>query len=496
MFLDSSGAAMQHSEKKLSGALLGDRVMLAAIALSAGAAVVLGLQFVDSALALTVSLGLSVAAALSYALARGTLVSRLVLSFVQVSLVALHIQLARGMLELHFGVFVTLALLLVYLDWRPIVWAAALFAVHHVVFDRLQAAGIGVYCITSPDFGLVMLHALYVVIQTVLEVILVVNMGRTTRESAELRRLSDALAYGDQIMLDVSHIAVSTPGGLALSRALGRMHQTVATVQEAAMGMAVACEEIANGAQDLSVRTEDAAGSLQATSASMEQLTGTVGQTAAASAQANTLALSAAGVAQRGGDVVGQVVDTMREINEGSARIADITSLIDSIAFQTNILALNAAVEAARAGDQGRGFAVVATEVRGLAQRSAQAAREISSLIGASVKKASAGGKLADDAGRTMADLVGSVQRVSAMMGEIHTAAKDQSAGIAQINQSVGQLDQMTQQNAALVEQSAAAAATLKEQADRLADAVSVFALQSTSARRASPHSPIRTVFL
>lgn len=210
----------------------------------------------------------------------------------------------------------------------------------------------------------------------------------------------------------------------------------------------------------------------------MEQLTSTVRNSADAARQANQLAASAAQIASRGGEVVSQVVSTMDEINHSSKKINDIIGVIDGIAFQTNILALNAAVEAARAGEQGRGFAVVAGEVRNLAQRSAQAAKEIKGLIGASVERVEAGSRLVADAGQTMSEIVGSVQRVSDIIGEITAAAGEQSDGIAQVNTAVSQLDQMTQQNAALVEQSAAAAQSLKEQAARLAETVQVFQLR------------------
>ncbi len=207
----------------------------------------------------------------------------------------------------------------------------------------------------------------------------------------------------------------------------------------------------------------------------MEQLTGTVKQTADSAHTANQLASSAAQVAQRGGEVVGHVVKTMDEISTSSKKIADIIGVIDGIAFQTNILALNAAVEAARAGEQGRGFAVVASEVRSLAGRSAEAAREIKSLIGASVERVDSGTRLVQDAGQTMSEIVSSVQRVSDIIGEITAAASEQSQGIGQVNTAVSHLDQMTQQNAALVEQSAAAAHSMKEQAAALAGVVSVF---------------------
>jgi methyl-accepting chemotaxis protein len=211
----------------------------------------------------------------------------------------------------------------------------------------------------------------------------------------------------------------------------------------------------------------------------MEQLTATVRQSAESARMAKQLATSAAEVAQRGGSAVDTVVETMNEINASSRRIADIVGTIDGIAFQTNILALNAAVEAARAGEQGRGFAVVASEVRSLAQRSAEAAREIKSLIGASVERVEAGSKQVTDAGSTMKEIVGSVQRVSDMIGEISTAAAEQSHGIEQVHGAVGDLDRMTQQNAALVEQSSAAAESLKDQAMRLGTLVGAFRLNA-----------------
>ncbi|MEP7296163.1 MAG: methyl-accepting chemotaxis protein [Burkholderiales bacterium] len=270
-----------------------------------------------------------------------------------------------------------------------------------------------------------------------------------------------------------------------LLRALGSMQSAlrglVGEVRSSTDSIGTASSEIATGNQDLSNRTEQTASNLQQAASSMEQLTGTVRQSADSARQANQLATSAAEVAARGGVVVAQVVSTMDDINASSKKIVDIIGVIDGIAFQTNILALNAAVEAARAGEQGRGFAVVASEVRSLAARSAEAAKEIKTLIGASVEKVEGGSRLVANAGQTMSEIVGSVQRVADIIGEITAASSEQSDGIGQINGAVTQLDQMTQQNAALVEQSAAAAQSLKEQAARLAEVVGTFRLDAAS---------------
>jgi len=263
----------------------------------------------------------------------------------------------------------------------------------------------------------------------------------------------------------------------SLAAMVHKLRGVVGEVRSGVESVSTASSEIALGNQDLSGRTEQTASSLQQTAASMEQLTGTVSQSTDTAHRARQLAGMAAQEATRGGEVMSEVVSSMSQISGSSRRIGDIIGTIDSIAFQTNILALNAAVEAARAGEQGRGFAVVASEVRSLAQRSAQAAREIKTLIGASVDTVDAGSRQVAQAGETMGAIVNSVRQVADLIAEIHAASSEQRDGIGQVNQAVSQLDQMTQQNAALVEQSAAAASSLRDQAQRLSLAISVFRL-------------------
>jgi methyl-accepting chemotaxis protein len=445
--------------------------------LSAVTALAIGSYYGHLGEAVLISAVLVAIGAAAFFMARGSLASRLLIPLAVAGTVALHIHLGRGTIEFHFGVFVLLALVLVYRDWRPIVAVAAFFAVHHVLFDRLQAAGFSVYCVPEPNFLKIVMHAVYVVVQTSLEVYLAVRMGQLASQGEELLHLVRAVEADGHLSLDVSHVAVKTAGGQSLQRVIARMNDVLLQVRASTESITTASAEIASGSADLSSRTEQAASSLQQTASAMEELTGTLRHSTDSSHQASQLAYSAANVAVRGGDVVARVVATMDDITDSSRKIGDIIGVIDGIAFQTNILALNAAVEAARAGEQGRGFAVVASEVRSLAQRSADAAKEIKALIGSSVDRVETGSTLVADAGKTMTEVVSSVQRVSDIIKEITTAASEQSGGIGQISTAVNQLDRMTQQNAALVEESAAAAESLREQAHRLGEVLQTFKL-------------------
>ncbi|OXI48959.1 methyl-accepting chemotaxis protein [Burkholderia aenigmatica] len=304
------------------------------------------------------------------------------------------------------------------------------------------------------------------------------------------RPIADALAHFDAIAAgDLRRpIVVDRHDEMGqLLQGLGKMQRglvdTVRTVRGGSESIATAARQIAAGNIDLSSRTEEQAAALQETASSMEQLTGTVKQNADNARQASSLAANASEIANKGNTVVGQVVGTMGEINDSSAKIADIIAIIEGIAFQTNILALNAAVEAARAGEEGRGFAVVAGEVRSLAQRSSTAAKEIKVLIDASVERIRSGSTLVDEAGRTMSDVIGAVQRVTDIMGEIAAASEEQSGGIDQVARAVAQMDEVTQQNAALVEEAAAAAQSLDEQAGRLRETAAVFQLDDDTSR-------------
>jgi methyl-accepting chemotaxis protein len=300
------------------------------------------------------------------------------------------------------------------------------------------------------------------------------QLGGEPRTAADIAR---AVAEGDL----TTPIRLKAGDTQSLMFRLGSMQRSLAeavtNVRQGSENVATASAEIAQGNQDLSNRTEQQASALQQTAATMDQLGATVRNNADNAKQANQLALGASTVAVKGGTMVEQVVETMKGINDSSKKIADIISVIDGIAFQTNILALNAAVEAARAGEQGRGFAVVAGEVRSLAQRSAEAAKEIKNLINASVERVEQGTVLVDQAGHTMGEIVGAIKRVTDIVGEISAASAEQSTGVAQVGQAVTQMDQATQQNSALVEQSAAAAASMKQQAQQLVQAVAVFKL-------------------
>lgn len=422
----------------------------------------------------------------------GTLLTRLAGAVAFMVFSGLHIHQGNGLSELHFGIFVLLAMLLCYQDWRVIVTAAGTVALHHLSFNYLQELGYGVICFTKTGLSVVFIHAAYVVVEAAALCYIAVMLRRASLQGAELEAKVDRLMGDGKGVIDLgdegqrAHSRV----GKSFEGALGVLRSTMDAVRGGADALAMSSQEIAQENLELSRRTEHQAGILQETSSSMAELTATVRQNADTARQANGLATEAAEVARKGGSVVTDVVVTMEAINASAKRIADIISVIDGIAFQTNILALNAAVEAARAGEQGRGFAVVATEVRSLAQRSASAAKDIKTLIDDSVHQVGEGTKLVHHAGVTMTEVVDSVGRVRDLIKEIDDASNEQAAAIALVNKAAGQMDEVTRQNAALVVQVATAADSMQSQAAGLAASTRTFktgpATLSTNSRPAA----------
>jgi methyl-accepting chemotaxis protein len=413
------------------------------------------------------------------AVAGGRRSTRIVVAVALMVFCALHIHEAAGRTELHFGIFALLAFLLCYRDWSVIVAAAGTIAVHHLSFSYLQELGYGARCLTEPGIGMVLVHASYVVAESAVLCYLAVLLRREAVQAAELRAGVAAMTAGGEGTIDLrpAQRPAASDSARALQDVIRRLHRTLANVRHSVGTTADASSHIAAGNAELSARTEHQAASIRATVQSMATLTEAVRRNAEHARQADGLAGSASGVAVRGGEVVAEVVERMQAIDAASRRIADITAVIDGIAFQTNILALNAAVEAARAGEQGRGFAVVAGEVRNLAQRAAAAAREIKGLIEDSVTQVGAGSALVQQAGRTMDEVVGSVRKVSGIIAEISGASAEQARGIAAISETIGEMDSATRENAAMVEEAAASANALREQAGQLAQAVQVFQL-------------------
>ncbi len=457
-----------------------DTLILIAIGVVAAAAAAYGIVYDGLGLALGVG-ALLLGAATGVALvSQGGLGSRIGLPAIGMAMVALAIHVARGHTEAHFAVFAFLAVTTVYRHWLPVLAGAATIAVHHLSFNYLQQWGWGPICFTEPSLLIVVEHAAYVVGEAAILMMLAARSRADFAANEQLSDIATRLVTPDgAIDFGAAQLERPAPAAARMLEVLGRIEDAIATVRASTDSIANASSEIAQGSIDLSQRTEQTVGNLQETASAMDQLTGAVRQSSSAATKADEMARSASEVARRGGEVVQQVVTTMEDIHAASRKIGDIIGTIDGIAFQTNILALNAAVEAARAGEQGRGFAVVAGEVRNLAQRSAEAAKEIKLLIGNSVSRVETGSQLVGHAGTTMQDIVGSVRGVTDIIGEISAASAEQSTGIGHVNDAVVQLESMTQQNAALVEESAAAAGSLREQSARLAEAVSMFRLRA-----------------
>ena len=412
-------------------------------------------------------------------LASGTLTSRMVNAAALMAMCALHIHQGNGREELHFGIFVSLAILLCYRDWRVILFAAGLTAVHHFSFNYLQELGYGVICLTKPGLAIVFIHAGYVIVETMVLCYIALVLQSEALRSAELRT-SVSMLQAQHGIIDLRALApVTSSSGRALRDVLHTLQTAIGQVRDTVETTRGAASDIAEGSALLFEHSRGQTEAFGRAAAAIDELGDIIHANADHARQANALATQASGIAAVGGHQVSAVVERMGLIDTSSRQIAEITAVIDGIAFQTNILALNAAVEAARAGEQGRGFAVVAAEVRQLAQRSGAAAREIKGLIEESVRQVSAGSKLAQEAGRTMDDIVQSVTDVTGMVGRISAAGDEQAVRVAAVSDTIGAMDRSLQHNTQMVSKTAAAADSLQQRAHGLAQIVRIFRLDT-----------------
>ncbi|MDH1380872.1 methyl-accepting chemotaxis protein [Comamonas aquatica] len=416
----------------------------------------------------------ALAAALCFSL-RGTVITRYALPLLLCATVALHIQVSLGTIEFHFGVFVTLALVMVYREWRVVLACAAFFAVHHILFDRLQAWGYGIYCTTEADFQKIVLHATFVVAQTAVEIFILQKMVASYRQGIELQGLVNALDDGGQFNLDISGESVQTPLARELQALMLNLHDTVRTVTHSVRQMQTASHEIQTGSNDLSARTEMACNALEETASAASRVLAAGEHARALAADTDAMTRNATEAAHQGQAVVAALAQSMATIRQQSQEIAEIVAVVDGLAFQTNLLALNAAVEAARAGEQGRGFAVVAEEVRRLALRSADAAQQIRGLIQSSGQAIALGSSQSQDALAAMQQLQQASGNVTGSMREIMDSTQEQASAMADITQAIHQLEHSMSQNSALAEESHAAASSLQEQTVQMRRSVQAF---------------------
>jgi methyl-accepting chemotaxis protein len=418
--------------------------------------------------------------------APGRLLTRLSVAVAFMIFTALNIQQAAGIIELHFGFFVLMAFLLCYRDWRPIILAAFLIAVHHLSFSYLQQLDYGVMCFTTPGLQIALTHAAYVVIEATVLSYLSVIMRREGIQAAQLDQLVGSMV-GDNDSIDLKAAldrrSESSHVPTKLLQVIGRLHATVATVFTCARDALLASQEVAATNHQLNDRTQLQSRTLQETTSCLDMLTVAAKRAEGSAAHAKDVVSAASSTAFEGGQAISKVVVTMGEIHASSNRIADIISVIDDIAFQTNLLALNAAVEAARAGEQGRGFAVVAGEVRMLAGRTAVAAREIKALIQESVRRVESGGRLVSDAGATMGKIVASVTTLASFVAEFTDALAEEAAGIERTHSALNTMNAVTQESFALVAQANDGASDMRRHAEMLSQTMSVFKVETMAER-------------